>query len=116
MCSIPLLEVFNNTQRMQIMVESPPMVLQAPVQRTLTRMPKRRMADIVNQRQRLRQIFVQTQRTRRRASDLRHFNRMSQPAAKVIRCATGKHLRLPRQPPKSTSLHNAFAIALERRA
>ena len=64
---VALLEVLDDAQRMQIVVEPPSMIAQAPVQRPLAGVAKRRMPDVVDQRQRLRQIFVQPQRRRRTA-------------------------------------------------
>jgi hypothetical protein len=39
---------------------------------------------------------------------------MGEPAAEVVRRATGEHLRLTRKAPKSPGLHNALAVPLER--
>ena len=74
------------------------------------------MADVVNQRQRLRQIFVQAKRGRNGAGDLRDLNRVGQAAAKMIGGAAGKYLRLPRESPEGAGLHNALAITLKGRA
>ena len=74
------------------------------------------MSDVVNQRQRLRQIFVQAKRCGDGAGNLRHLNRVGQAAAKMVGRAAGKYLRLARQTPKGASLHNSFAVPLERRS
>jgi hypothetical protein len=113
---ITLLEVLDNPQRVNVVVEAPPMTLQAAVQRALTRMPKRRMADVVNQRQRLRQIFVQAKRGRNRPCNLRNLNSVRQAAAKMIGRPARKYLRLPRKPPEGSRLHNTLAVTLKRRA
>src|SRR5258708_34919245 len=78
-------------------------------------MPKRRVADVVNQRQRLRQIFVQAKRGRDSPGDLRNLHGVGQAAAKMVGSAAGEYLRLPSQTPEGTGLHNALAITLERR-
>ena len=78
-------------------------------------MPKGRMADVVNQRKRLGQIFVQAKRRRNRPGDLRDLNRVGQAAAKMIGRAAGEYLGLPRKAPEGTGLHNAFAVTLKRR-
>jgi hypothetical protein len=78
-------------------------------------MPKGRMADVVNQRKRLGQIFVQAKRRRNRPGDLRDLNRVGQAAAKMIGRPAGKYLGLPRETPEGTGLHDALAIPLERR-
>ena len=113
---IALLKVLDDAQRMQVVVEAQPMPLQALIQRALARVAKRRMPDVVHQRQRLRQVLVQPQRLGHAARNLHHLNRVRQPAAEVVRRPAGKHLRLARQPAKRARLHNAFAVALKRRA
>ena len=112
---VALLEVLDNAQRMQIVVEPQSVPLQALVQRALAGVPERRMADVVHQRQRLRQVLVQSQRLGHAARNLHHLDGVGQAAAKVVGRATGKHLRLARQPAEGARLHNAFAVALERR-
>jgi hypothetical protein len=112
---VALLEVLDNTQRVDIVVEAPPMTLQAAVQRPLTGVSKRRMADVVNQRQRLRQIFVQAKRGSDSPGDLRNLHGVGQAAAKMVGRAAGEYLRLPRKAPEGTGLHNALAITLEGR-
>ena len=112
---VALLKVLDNAQRMQIVVESQPMAFQAFIQSALAGMAERRMADIVNQRQRLGQVLVQPQRLGDAARNLHHFNGVGQAAAKVVRRAAGKYLRLARQPAKRARLHNAFPVALKRR-
>jgi len=69
----------------------------------------------MNQRKRLRQIFVQAERGRNSPGDLRDLNGVGQAAAKVVGRPAGKHLRLPRETPEGTGLHNALAITLEGR-
>ena len=62
MRGVTLLEVLDDAQRMQVVVEAAPMTAEAAIQSALAGMSKGRMADVVNQRQRLRQIFVQAKR------------------------------------------------------
>ena len=116
MRGIALLEVLDDAQRMKIVVEAATMPLEALVQRALAGVAKRRMADVVNQRQRLRQILVQAKRRGDGAGDLRDLNGVGQPAAKVVGGAAGKDLRLARQPAKGARLHDAFPVALKGRA
>ena len=92
------------------------MTLEAAVQCALAGMPKRRMAYVVNQRQRLSEIFVQAKRGRNRPGDLRDLDGVGQTAAKMIGGAAGKYLRLPRKAPEGAGLHNALAIPLEGRS
>ena len=61
MSGVPLLEVLHNPQCMQVVVEAAAVTPKAAIKRSLARMPKRRMPDVVYQRQRLGQVFVQSQ-------------------------------------------------------
>jgi hypothetical protein len=74
------------------------------------------MADVVNQRKRLREIFVEAKRGRDGAGDLCNLDGVGQPAAKVVGGAAGKDLGLPREAPEGARLYDALAIALEGRA
>jgi hypothetical protein len=111
---VPLLKVIDDAQRMNVMVETAAMPLQALVKSALPGVSERRMSDVMNQCQRLGQIFLQPERSCNRPSNLRNFNGMSQSATKVIRRAAGKNLRLPRKPPKGASLHNPLPVPLKR--
>ena len=71
------------------------------------------MADIVRQRQRLRQILVQLQNAGQRARDLRHFDGVGQAVAEVVGQLRGEDLCFGLQPPESTRMHHAVAVALE---
>src|SRR5881227_2464447 len=75
MGGVTLLEVLDDAQCVDVVVKPPPVALQAAVQCALAGMPKGWMADIVNQRQRLRQIFVQAERCGDGPGDLRDLNR-----------------------------------------
>ncbi len=112
---VALLEVLHDAQRVQVVVEAQPVPLQAFIQRAFPGVPERRVADVVDQRQRLCQVLVQPQRLGHAARDLYHFDGVRQPAAKMVGGAAGKHLRLARQPAKRARLHNPFAVPLERR-
>jgi hypothetical protein len=111
---ITLLKVLDDPQRMNVMVESPAVTFESAVQRTLSSMPKWRMTDVMNQRQRFGQILMQAERSRSRTSYLRYLDSVSQPAAEVVGSSTREHLRLPRKTPKGSGLHDALTIPLER--
>jgi hypothetical protein len=89
------------------------MTAEAAVQGALTGVAEGRMPDVVNQRKCLGQIFVQAKRGRNRSGDLCDLYRVGQAAAKMIGGPAGKYLRLPRETPEGTGLHNALAIPLK---
>jgi hypothetical protein len=111
---VTLLEVLDDAQRMQVVVEPPPMMRKAAVERPLPRMSKGRVADVVDQRKRLGQVFVQAKLGGSGAGDLRDLNGVGQTAAKVVRGATGEYLCLPCQPAEGTRLHDTLPITLKR--
>ena len=65
----------ERAKRLGVMIETAKR-LQRVFQRVLSVMAERRVTDIMRQALRLRQILVQPQRTRYRATDLRNFKTM----------------------------------------
>ena len=74
------------------------------------------MPEIVRERDRFREIFVQSQSARDRATDRRDFDRMRQARAQMIARAIEKNLRLVFEPAKCARMNDARAIALKLRA
>ena len=81
----------------------------------LTGMTKRRVPEIVSERNRLGEFFVQAQHLRDGARDLRDLERVCEAGAIVIAGRREEHLRLVLQPPERLAVNDAVAIALERR-
>lgn len=76
MRGIALLKVFDDAQRMQVVIESAAMASQTLIQRALASMPKGWVANIVDQSKCLCEIFIQPKRSSNRASDLRYLDRV----------------------------------------
>ena len=74
-------------------------------------MAERRMAEIVGQRQRLGEIFVEPQPARQRAGDLGDFERMGQPGAVMVAFVEHEDLRLVLEPPERGRMDDAVAVA-----
>src|SRR5205807_8854367 len=85
MRGVTVLKVLDDAECVDVVVESAAMTLEAAVERALTRVRKGRVADVVNQRKRLRQIFVDAKRCGDGPGDLRYLNRVGEAAAKMIR-------------------------------
>src|SRR5262245_30007609 len=68
------------------------------------------MAYVVYKRKRFRQISIQAERFRGSARDLRYFECVSQPIAKMIRITSGKNLRLGFQTAKRAGVNDAVAV------
>ena len=104
------LELFDDAQRVQIVIEAVAEGLQQFVEPPLPGMPKRRMPDVVHQRQRLGQIRVEVQRPGHGAGHLRHFDGMRQPVAEMIGIARGEDLRLRFEAPERPRMNHAIAV------
>jgi hypothetical protein len=71
------------------------------------------MPDVVHQRQRFHQFFIQSQDAGDGARDLRDLKGMSQAIAEVVRVAAGEDLGLVFEPAEGPRVDDAVAIALE---
>src|SRR3954454_15378692 len=73
------------------------------------------MAEVMTESDGFGENFVEAQRLRDRARDLRHLEDMRQPRAVVVALGREKDLRLVLQPAKGLAMNDAIAIALIRR-
>src|SRR5271155_797468 len=92
------------------------MGLQAGIQRPLAGMAERGMAEVMCQRQRLREILVETELTGQRAGDLGHFERVGQPGAIMVAFMKHEYLGLVLQAAKGGGMDPPVTIAPERAA
>ncbi|GGG94993.1 hypothetical protein GCM10011586_07440 [Silvibacterium dinghuense] len=76
-------------------------------------MAERRMPDVVDQRQRLRQRLIEPQSGGNGARDLRDLHSVGQPAAEVIGRAVRKDLRLAGEAAEGTGMNDARAVAVK---
>ena len=112
---VTLLEVLDDTQRVKIVIEAAPVMGKTAVECAFARMAEGRVADVVDEREYLREIYIEAQCACGGAGDLGNLDGVGQAAAEVIGGPAGEHLSLPRQPAKGTSLDDALAITLEGR-
>src|SRR5580698_9187061 len=105
MRGVALLEVFDDAQRVKIVVEAAAMMGEAAVECALAGVAKGGMADIVDKRECFREIYVEAQRACGGAGDLGHLDGVGEAAAEVIGGPAGKHLGLPCQPAEGACLH-----------
>src|SRR5260221_1842166 len=89
------------------------MGLQAFVERPLAGMAERGMAEVVGQRQRFRQVLVETELPGQSAGDLRHFQRMGQPGSVMIALVEHKNLGFVLETAKSGGMDHPVAIPAE---
>ena len=111
--SVANLKVFDDAQRVEIVIEEESMLPHDRVQGLLACVPERRMPDVVDQSQRLDQINVQVQGARKSARNLRNLKRVGQPVAKVIGVAAGENLGLGFEAAEGTRVDNPVTVALE---
>ena len=107
------LEVFDDAQRLQVVVEELAVTLHAGIEGALSGVPERRMPDVMHQRQGLDEIDVQVERSGDGAGNLRDLHRVRQAGAKVVGVAAGEDLRLVLQPAESAGVNDAVTVALE---
>jgi len=77
-------------------------------------MAKRRVAEVVSERQSLGEVFIKTERAADRSRDLRHFEAVGQPRAVVIALVIDKDLRLMGQPAERGRVDDAVPVPLKR--
>src|SRR5262252_9945271 len=109
---IAFLERGDHAQCLRIVIEAAAGG-EAAIERALAGMAERGMAEVVGERQRLRQILVEPERARERAGNLRDLQRMGQTGAKMIAVVKDENLGLVREPPEGARMDDAVAIAAE---
>ena len=110
---VALLEALHDAQGVQVMVETLSEARHLAVELLLAGVGERRVADIVRQRQRLGQVFVQLEDSRQGARNLGYLDGVGQTVAEVIREARREHLGLGLQAPERAGMHHAIPVALE---
>ena len=97
------------------MVEAQAVSAHRFIQRVLAGVTERRVADVVHQSERFRQVSIQPERSGNRTGKLRHLDGVRKTAAVVIRVAVGKNLRLAGEPPERARVNDAGAVSLKGR-
>jgi hypothetical protein len=70
------------------------------------------MAEVVHERERLREINVQIKRSRDGTRDLGHLNRVGEPVPEMIGIAAGENLGFVFESPEGAGVDDAVAVAL----
>ena len=84
-----------------------------PVQRALTRMAERRVAQIMRQCNGFGEVLVQAQGPRNGPRDLAHFQRVRQTRAVMVALRRKEHLRLLLQPAECLAMDDAVPVPLK---
>ena len=109
---VTLLQLVDHPQALQIVLKATP-VAHAVVQRILPGVAKGCVTQIMGQRDRLHQVFVQSQRTRHGPTQLGHLQRMRHAGTEQVALVIQKHLGLVDQAAKGAGMDDAVAVALE---
>ena len=111
--SVALLEVLDDAEGVEIVVEAEAVALEAGVEGALASVAERWVADVVDEREGLGEIFVQAERRGDVAGDLRDLDGMGETGAEVVRGARGEDLGLAGEAAEGPGLDDAVAVALE---
>ena len=79
-------------------------------------MTERRVAEVVRERERLGEVFVEPERAGERPGDLGDFQRMGQACAVMVALVEHEDLGLVLQPPEGGRVDDAVGVAPERAA
>ena len=105
-------EQLYNAHALTIVIESA-VVLHAFRQHLLTGMPKGRVPEIMGERDRFRQVLVQSQRARDGATDRRDLDGMRQAGAQMIASPVKENLGLIFHAAEGAGMNDPGAIALK---
>ena len=106
------LKIGHKTKRLCVVIEATE-ISQMVVECAFAGMAEWGMAEIVSQGECLAEIFIEAERARQRAGDLRHFERMRQPRPVMVALVIDEHLRLVGQPAECRGVDDPVAIAAE---
>src|SRR5262245_55923687 len=85
----------------------------AEVERVLSGVTERRVAEVVRQRDRFREVFVKAKLPRNGSADLCDFQTVRQPRAGVVVGDGREDLRLAHQPPEGRRVDYSLSVALK---
>src|SRR6476469_7655099 len=91
---IALLQMVHNAEGVPVVFKTVPEMAHLTIKLFLTDMGKRRMAQIVGEREGLGKFLIETEGNGNRAGHLRHFDRVRQAVAKVVRQTGRENLGL----------------------
>jgi hypothetical protein len=98
---------------MQIVIEEEAVGAHGGVEGLFSGVTERRMAEIVNQRQRFGEIDVEIERGGYGAGDLRDFDRVGETVAEVVGVAAGEDLGFVFEAAKGAGMDDTITVALE---
>ena len=109
---VAALELGDEAQAVAVVVEAA-VRCHAGVERVLAGVAERRVAEIVAERHRLGEFFVEPQRLGERASELGDLDRMGEARAEMVALVIDEHLGLVGKAAEGGRMDDAVAVALE---
>src|SRR6266851_1851567 len=107
---VALLELFDDTERVEIVIETAAPRAHQFVELAFAGMAERRMANIVDKSKRFGKLGVQPQRRGDGTGNLCDFQCVRQAIAKMVGVARGENLRLGFKTAKSAGMDDAIAV------
>jgi len=113
---VALLEVFDDAQRVQVVIEPAAVASEAAIEGALAGMAEGRVTDVMHQGEGFGEVFVQVERAGDVPGDLRDLHGVGEARTEVVGGAGGKDLGFAGEAAEGAGLYDALAVALERRA
>jgi hypothetical protein len=110
-----MLQQRHHAQSLGVVVETA-VAIEAFIEGAFAGMAERRMAEIVRQRQRLGEVFLEAEPPRQRPGDLRYLERMRQPGPVMIALVEHEYLGLVLEAAERGGMDHPVAVAAERAA
>src|SRR5271167_725092 len=107
------LEVLHDAQGMQVVVKKITVFAHGSVESFFASMAEGRMSDIVDQRERFDQIDIQAELRRDGSGDLRDFDGVGQPIAKMVRVTAREDLGFCLKTAERPGVDDAIAVTLK---
>jgi len=103
-------ELFDDAQRLEIVIKARAVGAHEFVEFLLAGVAEGRMPDVMDESESFGKIRVEAERGGNRASDLRNFQSMREPIAKMIGVADGEDLRLGFEAAEGARMNDAVAV------
>jgi hypothetical protein len=110
---IALLEIFDDAERVQVVIEREAVLAHTGVERLFSSVPEGGVTDVVHEGERFGEIDVEVERSGDGPRNLRDFERVRQAIAEMIAVPAGENLRLGFESPESAGMNHAVAITLK---
>jgi hypothetical protein len=108
---VALFELFDDVERVQIVIETLAMFAHAQVELLFAGVAEGRVADIVDQRESFGKISVEFQGSSDGAGNLGDFESVREAVAEMVGIARGENLRFGFQTAKRAGVNYAIAVA-----